>query len=611
MCGFFQVIERYKTIDKSKFLKSLKTMEHRGPDATGHHFKELTIHGQTYSCAFGHQRLSIIDLDSRANQPFFEEKNILLYNGEVYNFGRIKQQYEEQGYHYHTHSDTEVIAKSFSLENFNDLHKFNGMWALSFFNDKQKNIFLSRDRYGKKPLFYYMDEETLCISSTIKAIKSYLNLSLEYHKEHLINYLLFGDMWPTDTQATHFKGINQVLPGHNAYIDLASWHMKEEKYFDSWEQFNKKDNDYSEENLVDKLRQSVELRLVSDRPIALFLSGGIDSSLILSILHHQGHANKINIFMGDTGRSDDYKYAKKCVDQLGVKADTIVSDYSTNAFEGFLNICKNHEKPFPFNGNAIAMSQLYQEVSKRDIPVVLDGSGGDEIFGGYWQRHTPFALNEVDRKQKNLAWKKTILKYNPKNRAVSEYKTYITPPTALKEFFNPFLKVPLKTLRTASSRDPLQNRALDFDDALYKDIAPGGRLGEWIWHNDRNSMMHSIESRSPFLDYKLSPFMYSGYQRKFKEDWNKHELREVFDKFTPLPTQWRKEKQGFRWDGKHFFYNNKDAIVEIIEKSEILKEYMNKDLFSFAGKKFPKIFKSSVSKRFLGIAGIEYMMNQA
>jgi len=121
---------------------------------------------------------------------------------------------------------------------------------------------------------------------------------------------------------------------------------------------------------------------------------------------------------------------------------------------------------------------------------------------------------------------------------------------------------------------------------------------------------YSCESRSPFLDYELNPLMYSGYQRKFNEDWNKHELRKVFDQFTPLPTQWRKEKQGFRWDWKHFFNNNKDAIIEVVQKSEILKEYINKDLFCFAGKKFPKIFKSSVSKRFLGIAGIEYMLNQ-
>lgn len=136
-----------------------------------------------------------------------------------------------------------------------------------------------------------------------------------------------------------------------------------------------------------------------------------------------------------------------------------------------------------------------------------------------------------------------------------------------------------------------------------------GGLGGWLWHNDRNSMMYSIESRSPFLDYSLHNFIFSGYKNKFYENWNKYELRKVFDRFTPLPTQWRVGKQGFRWDGKHFFYNNKDQILEIIRKSNVLKEYIHKDLFDIAANNFPKIFKSSIGRRFLGIAGIDSAIN--
>lgn len=134
--------------------------------------------------------------------------------------------------------------------------------------------------------------------------------------------------------------------------------------------------------------------------------------------------------------------------------------------------------------------------------------------------------------------------------------------------------------------------------------------GEWIWHNDRNSMMNSVESRSPFLDCKLHSFIHSGYQNKFHENWNKYELRKVFARFTPLPAQYRTQKQGFRWDEKHFFNENKEQIIELIRNSEVLKEYSNKDFFSSVTTQFPKVLRSSVGKRFLRVAGVEYMMNK-
>jgi asparagine synthase (glutamine-hydrolysing) len=607
MCGFFQVVQKNREIDKDKFTRSLHAMDHRGPDAQGVHFSQIKVADQKVFCGFGHKRLSILDLDARSNQPFIDENNILLYNGEVYNYQQIRQEYEKNSWQFHTSSDTEVVAKALKHTKFDDIEKFNGMWALSFFDASSQQLLLSRDRYGKKPLFYYMDEEIWCVSSTIKAIKEYLGLTLEYEQKHLINYLLFGDMFPSDTENTHFQKIKQVLPGHNAIFDLKTWNIKQQRFF--YPDKKPHEFDFSQDSLVDKLNQSVELRLNSDRKIALLLSGGIDSSLILSILHAQGHTNKVEVYMGDTGRSNDYKYAKACVEQIGIKAQTIVSDYNANSFDRFLDICTHHEKAFPFNGNAIAMSQMYEEVSQSGVPVVLDGSGGDEIFGGYWQRHIPFALKDAKR-DKEDAWMASILEHNKEKQEVKNYTNYIHKESMIDRIFNPFLKLSTKTILHSPTLDPLQESELHFDEALCKDIDMGGRLGEWIWHNDRNSMMYSVESRSPFLDVNLHPFIFSGYKSKFHNQWNKYELRSVFDRFVPLPTQWRVEKQGFRWDGKHFFYNNKDEIIETIRKSEILKEYVRVDAFCFVASNFPKIFKSSFGRRLLAIAGIEYVMSQ-
>ena len=607
MCGFFQVIQKNRPIDKKRFLKSLDSMKHRGPDAKGYSFIETEQGENSVYMAFGHQRLSILDLDKRSNQPFFDNKNILLFNGEIYNFKELRSEYENSSIEFHANSDTEVIAKAFSQRRFDDISKFNGMWALSFYDKKNNSIFLSRDRYGKKPLFYYQDNSVFCVSSTIKAIKNYIGKELVFSQKYLLNYLIYGDMFPTDEQATHFEDIKQILPSHNGIFDIDRWEMEQKRYFISSPILL--DDDFSEKNLVKKLKRSVELRLNSDRPIALLLSGGIDSSLILSILHHYGYHENVHVFMGDTSRSDDYKYAKMCANKLGIKADTIVSDYSSNAFDRFLQICAHHEKSFPFNGNAIAMSQMYEEISAHDIPVVLDGSGGDEVFGGYWERYIPFALRDAT-KNGDYEWMESIKKNNHKNRVINNFEAYPQNRSVLKKLFNPFLKLSMNQLANAKNLDPLTQKNLDFDKSLYLDTAGGGRLGEWIWHNDRNSMMSSVESRNPFLDFELHSFMYSGYKSKFHQNWNKYELRKVFDKFSPIPTQWRAEKQGFRWDGKHFFYNNKDQIIEVIKKSEVLKEYMHQDLFCNFAKSFPKVFKSSFGKRFLGIAGIEYMMKQ-
>ena len=554
---------------------------------------------------FGHQRLSILDLDKRSNQPFFDNDNILVFNGEIYNFDELKSKYKREGIEFQTSSDTEVVAKTFSLKKFDKISRFNGMWALSFYDKKDKKLFLSRDRYGKKPLFYYLDKDILCISSTIKAIKEYLNINLVFREKYLLNYLIYGDMFPTDEELTHFENIKQILPAHNGVFDIKKWKIEQNRYFISPK--SDLDKDFSENNLIKKLKNSVELRLNSDRPIALLLSGGIDSSLILSILHHYGYDKRVHVFMGDTGRSDDYKYAKACVKQLNIKADTITSDYDTDAFDRFLRICKHHEKAFPFNGNAIAMSEMYEKVSDFGIPVVLDGSGGDELFGGYWERYIHFAIKEVISNG-DVEWLETIRKSNPNKKEILNHQTYPHKEFVLKKALNPFLKLSIKQLANIKTLDPLRNKILGFDEALYLDTAPGGRLGEWIWHNDRNSMASSVESRSPFLDFELHSFIYSGYKNKFSKNWNKYELRKIFDKFSPIPTQWRAEKQGFRWDGKHFFYNNKEQIIEVIRKSEVLKEYMNRDLFCNFADYFPKLFKSSFAKRALGIAGIEHMM---
>jgi len=615
MCGFFQVIQKEQPVSKENFLAALKTMQHRGPDAQGVHFADFkTTDGAEYSAAFGHQRLSILDLSESSNQPFMRDSHILLYNGEIYNYRLLRKELIKYGVKLSTDGDTEVLMQSLIRDGSSALGRFNGMWAFSLFDSQKNSLMLSRDRYGKKPLFYYHDENIFCASSSIQAIKQYLGLKLEFRREVLVDYMLYGSMYPSPSSQTHFYGVSQILPGHISHFDCVNWTLEQTPYFD-WGSPVQQNELGGSLNLKDTLSDSVASRLVSDRPVGLLLSGGIDSSLLLSIMVSMGLQDQVKIFMGDTGRSDDYEYAKKSVEQLGLSAETVVLDYNDNTFERFLKICWHHEKPFPLNGNAMAMPQMYEAIESEGIPVVLDGSGGDEIFGGYWERHMPFAMRDA-LQRRDWQWIKQMLSSNGKSNMVRRSFINAFLPASLLNMkrrasshlakqLHPLINVSHAEIWNTLNPDPLETLSADFSNALSQDVAPGGRLGEWIWHNDRNSMMSSVESRSPLLDYRLHKFLFTGYSSKYQGGWNKHELRKIFDQFQPLPTQWRSQKQGFRWDGKHFIFSNKERIVELIERSDCLPEVINVKRFVALARKYPKILRSSLGKRALCVAGIE------
>lgn len=615
MCGFFQVIQKKQSVSKEKFRSALTKIQHRGPDAQGVHFSDYkSLEGAKYYAAFGHQRLSILDLSESSNQPFIRDSHILLYNGEIYNYRSLRAELRNNGVKLSTDGDTEVLMQSLIREGDSALGRFNGMWAFSLFDSHKNSLMLSRDRYGKKPLFYYHDENIFCASSSIRVIKEYLGLKLEFRRETLLDYMLYGSMYPSSSSQTHFHEISQILPGHICHFDCVNWTLEQAPYFD-WSKPVQQNEPGNSLNLKDTLSDSVASRLVSDRPVGLLLSGGIDSSLLLSIMVSMGLQDQVKIFMGDTGRSDDYQYAKKSVEQLGLHAETVVLDYNDNTFQRFLKICWHHEKPFPLNGNAMAMPQMYEVIESEGIPVVLDGSGGDEMFGGYWERHMAFAMREA-LKQRDWPWIRQILSSNRKSNQVTRSLIKAFFPAAMLNMKNkvsshlskqlhPLINASYPEIWNSVDPDPMVTLSSDFSSSLSMDVAPGGRLGEWIWHNDRNSMMSSVESRSPLLDYRLHKFLFTGYSSKYQGVWNKYELRRVFDQFQPLPTQWRSQKQGFRWDGKHFIMNNKERIIELIESSNCLPEVLNTKSLVALARKYPKILRSSLGKQALCVAGIE------
>lgn len=618
MCGFFQVFHRNLPLDRARFESALDTMRHRGPDHTGTSFHTIAMDsGERVEVAGGHQRLSILDLDERSNQPFRRDGRCLLYNGEIYNFRELKAEMFDSTTPFTTTGDTEVLFNGLHRHGLRFLDRANGMWAFSHLDDATGRVTLARDRYGKKPLFYYQDAGRLCLSSTLQAIHHYLGRPQRLRDELVDSYLRFGVLYPPAGHETHLEDIRQVPPGGALEFDLRTWRGRETTWFTIAEEVKRPTP--GDDELPALLHDAVVSRLVSDRKVGLLLSGGVDSTLVLSVICAAGLQDQVHCFIGDTGKSDDADYARQCVDALGIQANVVALDYGGDAFARVLKMCRHQEKPFPFLGSSMAMSEMYEHIAEQDVRVVLDGTGGDEIFGGYWDRYFPVAVREA-LATRDTAWLRDCLNHTPRAGALMwqslrnglfHNSVVDFEPRNLGKRWSPAAVSLGLHRRTAVSTDPFAFPPRRFLDALVLDASPGGRLGEWIWHNDRNAMMSGIENRSPILDYRLVRFMASGYAGKFHRQWNKHQLRKAFDAFKPLPTQWRQSKQGFRWDRKAFIRGNRDSILELIEASSYLASRYNTRKFVEGARKHRNMLFSGLTTRLLCIAGIEAELGPA
>jgi len=614
MCGFLQVFSRNKPVDPGRFERSLALMRHRGPDHTGVFYHDQGIPTQDGGRVFvasGHQRLSILDLCERSNQPFRRNSRCLLFNGEIYNFRDLRGELDPSGGEFHTTGDTEVLFEGLRINGLDFLNRCNGMWGFSFLDENQATVAAGRDRHGKKPVFYYSDDNHIILSSTIRPIYDFLERAPRMRDDMVDAYMVHGVMFPPPGSTTHFHGLHQIPSGHTLEIDLNRWSISSKSYCDIASEVAR--GCPPDDDLPALLRDAVVSRLVSDRKVGLLLSGGIDSTLVLSVIHSQGLQDQVRCYIGETGRSEDAAYARRCVEKLGIEASIVDLGYGSDTFQRHLKMCEHQEKPFPFLGSSLAMSEMYEHISKDDVRVVLDGTGGDEQFGGYWDRQYPVALREAFATG-DFGWLASSLPKSPKPM------TRVQQALAKTFLRNSRMDIDLRRLRTrhmppsrtlglhkirAGQADPLARPPSRFTEALIRDASPGGRLGEWIWHNDRNAMMAGIENRSPILDYRLIRFMGSGYATKFVGEWNKHQLRKAFDDFTPLPTQWRREKQGFRWNGREFLRQNQSRILELIESSKYLASRYDTRRYVDKARANRRFYINSLTPRLLCIAGIE------
>ncbi len=266
-----------KPVDQNLLLAMTGTMAHRGPDDQG-----IYLDGNV---GLGHRRLSIIDLSAAGHQPMENQNKTLaiVFNGEIYNFKELRRQLEALGHRFVSHSDTEVLLASYAAWGAACLQKINGMFAFAIYDKQKQQLFLARDRMGEKPLYYYADEDKLVFASEIKAILQDSSIARKLNPQGMVNYFTFGHSIAPDTM---YAGIKKLLPGHAMVVShrginvKAYWELAMTNTHDQGRQ-------YYQSSIRERFLQSVQDRLISDVPLGVFLSGGLDSSSVVAAMAKQ------------------------------------------------------------------------------------------------------------------------------------------------------------------------------------------------------------------------------------------------------------------------------------------------------------------------------------
>jgi asparagine synthase (glutamine-hydrolysing) len=579
MCGIIGEISG-KKIDIDKFIRMRDTLIHRGPDDEG-----LYINNQK-NVALGHRRLSIIDLSTAGKQPMKNEDGTIwiVFNGEIYNFQSIKEELIDLGHQFFSKTDTEVIIHGYEEWGIKVLDKLNGMFALGIYDNLKNQLFLARDRVGIKPLYYYFKNHRFIFASEIKAIVEDKEILRKLNPEALKFYFMFGYI---PSPYSIWENIRKLPPGH--YLIFKNNELIVKKYWDLKINRNKDDEKKAIADIHKKLKDSIKLRFISDVPVGVLLSGGIDSSLVTAI----GATIQRDLFSYTIGLEpediSELKYAKLVANKLGIKnKDAILSTKNINS--QLDNLLYYYDEPLGVS--SIFPTFLVMGLISKELKVALSGDGGDELFAGYYwySRYLKYhrfrhlrpifrivhdALLKISQRINNNILHRilnVIIKYshllslddlNLFNHLSDLYFSV----NDLKELFNKsyFNKITNKNFMSNYSNDGLHT---------IKDLQKLDLHTFLVDHNltkiDRASMAHSLEIRVPFLDYNLIEYVMSiDPNLIFKNKKRKYLLKKIANMYLPKEIIKRK-KRGFNAPLDQLGFINKN--IKTLKKSLLVED---------------------------------------
>lgn len=518
--------------------------KHRGPDDEGIYCDDF--------CCLGHRRLSIIDLSANGHQPFKSDDGrfVITYNGEIYNYIELREELEREGWVFKTKTDTEVLLKAYQQFGKDCLSRFNGMFAFAIYDTRQRVLFLARDRIGVKPLYYVLLKDKLYFASEIKALRIIPSLQGSVNHQALFDYLVFNR---TDIHdETFIVEIKRLPKGFYGIWDTDG--LKLTQWWDPCVYAREETNESFDEivsKVEDKVVSAVRLRMRSDVPIGSCLSGGLDSSILVGILFDRlgltDHYVTFTVsFPGH--KVDETKYIK-CLNQRYPFVNYQAFPSARGAYDNLKEFVYVNDEPTT-GPSFYSQYELMKLVKQKGITVLLDGQGGDENFAGYQYFHG-FYLNGLIKKRQYAKFLYNFLKIMIRGQDKTAYQTLLFEllsdswrrqsvfryhPYMQFDFFNDYIR---------TSR--IYNEFFDAPDlnmSLVRHFQY--KLEHLLRMEDRNSMARSIETRLPYLDYRLVEYVLSvPADMKIKAGETKYLQKQSLQKYTVPEILNRKDKIGF------------------------------------------------------------------
>ncbi len=599
MCGISGYIGK-KTFEQPIIHQTLGLMRNRGPDHQDYRY----IKQNGTNIYLLHSRLSIIDLDKRANQPFTIGDCTLVFNGEIYNYIELRKQLERDGITFKTDSDTEVLLQSYLMYGEECINDFEGMWSFAIYDKNKEQLFLSRDRFAEKPLYYFQAKDGIFFGSEIKFIKSLSGSCHTVNQLHLFRYLVNGYKSLYKTRDTFYAGIQEVEYATNIVIkdDLK---LRVKRYW--MPVYSPQDMTIKEaiEGFRNCLIESVKLRLRADVPLAFCLSGGVDSTALVSIASKCFNYDVTTFSIIDSDeRYNERKNIQTIIDDLGCK-HFIIEILRGGFFERLTELIQYHDAPI-YTISYYIQSFLSESISSRNYRVVCSGTAADELITGYYD-HFNLHLYEM---RLHRDYQKYL---NDWNKKVSHFVR------------NPYLQNPELYFKQRDFRDHIYLNKnefagflkMDFHEAFieqhYSDALLRNRMLNELFHevvpailheDDLNSMRCSIENRSPYLDTKLFEFAYSiPDEHLIQGGYGKYILREAVKGILNDTVRQDRCKKGFNAsihslidladkknrefildESKIYEYIDRDKVERLLEKDTLPNSY-SKFLFNFLSAK--------------------------
>ena len=561
MCGIAGLLTKHHS--GNEVIRGMTNkLIHRGPDQYG--FYNDSVNG----VYLGHRRLSILDLSDLGKQPMQSEdgRYIISFNGEIYNYLKLKKNLEKRGCVFKSTCDTEVLLVLFTIYGVDCFLRLDGMFAVSIYDKKENKLILCRDRIGEKPLYYINNKNYFAFSSEIKSFESLKTLGYQHQIDRDMTSLFITMPWLPERERTLLNDVYKVEPGYYMEVNLYNRKIIKKKYWElpvnSTCSLNFSDATQKYESL---LIESINNRMQSDVPVGVMLSGGLDSSLITSIANRYSSTTLSTYTLIFDDEKDERFHARKVSDYLGTNHHELFVDVNSNIIDMITKYIDVFDDLSSVDGGIISTFLMSQQIKKHGIKVLLFGEGADEVnagYGKYMFSKAPF--NFFPKTIRNfLYYYATSRNLLINNNSISSFQ---------------YMLSKLNNL----SVDELQE--FTGFDILYQ--LPNNLLMKV----DKSTMMASVEARVPFLDHKIVEFAYSlpnqykirGKHFSMKESNEKYILREIAAKYLPLESSQRK-KMGMMLPTDKLLVNNLNRIKELMMSqpdhllySFISQDYVNK-----------------------------------